>query len=49
LGVGATWDENKPMNMSLKEAQQGQTNAAAPIVVDVLIAGGGPFGLTLAI
>jgi 2-polyprenyl-6-methoxyphenol hydroxylase-like FAD-dependent oxidoreductase len=37
------------MNMSLKEAQQGQTNAADPIVVDVLIAGGGPFGLMLAI
>jgi 2-polyprenyl-6-methoxyphenol hydroxylase-like FAD-dependent oxidoreductase len=37
------------MNMSFKEAQQGQTNAAAPIVVDVLIAGGGPFGLMLAI
>jgi 2-polyprenyl-6-methoxyphenol hydroxylase-like FAD-dependent oxidoreductase len=37
------------MNMSLKEAQQGQTNAADPIVVDVLIAGGGPFGLMLVI
>ena len=37
------------MNMSLKEAQQGQTHAADPIVVDVLIAGGGPFGLMLAI
>jgi len=38
-----------PMNMSLKEAQQGLTHAADPMVVDVLIAGGGPFGLMLAI
>ncbi len=37
------------MNMSLKEAQQGQTDATDLIVVDVLIAGGGPFGLMLAI
>ncbi len=37
------------MNKSLKEAQKGQTHAADPIVVDVLIAGGGPFGLMLAI
>ena len=37
------------MNMSLKEAKQGLTNAADPMVVDVLIAGGGPFGLMLAI
>jgi 2-polyprenyl-6-methoxyphenol hydroxylase-like FAD-dependent oxidoreductase len=37
------------MNMSLKEAQQSLTNAADPIVVDLLIAGGGPFGLMLAI
>ncbi len=40
------------MNMSLKEAQQGLTDAAdptGPIVVAVLIAGGGPFGLMLAI
>jgi 2-polyprenyl-6-methoxyphenol hydroxylase-like FAD-dependent oxidoreductase len=49
LGDGATQDVIKPMNKSLKEAQQGQTNAADPIVVDVLIAGGGPFGLMLAI
>ena len=37
------------MNMSLKEAKQGLSDAAAPMVVDVLIAGGGPFGLMLAI
>jgi 2-polyprenyl-6-methoxyphenol hydroxylase-like FAD-dependent oxidoreductase len=37
------------MNMSLNEAKQGLTNAADPMVVDVLIAGGGPFGLMLAI
>ena len=37
------------MNMSLKEAKQGLTHAADPMVVDVLIAGGGPFGLMLAI
>ena len=37
------------MNMSLKEANKGLTNAADPMVVDVLIAGGGPFGLMLAI
>jgi 2-polyprenyl-6-methoxyphenol hydroxylase-like FAD-dependent oxidoreductase len=49
FGDSATWDGKKPMNMSLKEAQQGLTNAADPKVVDVLIAGGGPFGLMLAI
>jgi 2-polyprenyl-6-methoxyphenol hydroxylase-like FAD-dependent oxidoreductase len=37
------------MNMSLKEAQQGLPHATDPILVDVLIAGGGPFGLMLAI
>jgi 2-polyprenyl-6-methoxyphenol hydroxylase-like FAD-dependent oxidoreductase len=49
FGDSATWDGKKPMNMSLKEAQQSLTNAADPIVVDLLIAGGGPFGLMLAI
>ena len=37
------------MNMSLKDARQGLTDAADSLVVDVLIAGGGPFGLMLAI
>ena len=37
------------MNVSLNESKQGLADAADPIVVDVLIAGGGPFGLMLAI
>lgn len=37
------------MNMSLEEAKQGLSDVTDPIVVDVLIAGGGPFGLMLAI
>ena len=49
FGDGATQDEKKPMNMSLKDAKQGLASAAEPMVVDVLIAGGGPFGLMLAI
>jgi len=49
FGDGASQDEKNQMNMSLKEARQGLTDAADPMVVDVLIAGGGPFGLMLAI